>query len=102
MSDATEKDAPALNYESVIERLRWPYSLDEVAAALGVSTYTVRVAGLAPGRMSKRNPPQGWQAGAIKLLQQRIAADRRLLERLLAGQNILATGKRRPNLQATP
>jgi len=57
-------------------------SADEVAAALGVSTNTIRRARMDPDNRNARPAPAGWQQAVARLARQRAKELTRLAEAL--------------------
>lgn len=57
----------------------------ELAKALGVSVATIRQARLSPSAKAHRAPPKDWQFAIIRLAEQQIMRNRKLIERIRNG-----------------
>jgi hypothetical protein len=53
-----------------------------IAKALGVSVATIRQARLSPKARAHRAPPKNWQFAVIRLAEQQIMRNRRLIEEI--------------------
>jgi hypothetical protein len=60
-----------MDFKTATDRIAGCYSLDEVAAALGVSGNTVRRARMDPASANARPAPEGWEAVIAKLARKR-------------------------------
>ncbi len=76
----------SMDYRAATDILTRCYSLDDLAAALGVSVQSVKQARLDPGASGYRSPPPGWQQAVIRLAESRIDELRDLRDTLAAGQ----------------
>lgn len=71
-----------MDFVEAMERLKRAVTDDEIAAATGVSTNTIRRARADPHTRNYRPPPAGWRAALARLAGERADDLRRLQEEL--------------------
>lgn len=71
-----------MDFKKTTDALLESISHEELAEALGVSVASVRQARLAASAKAHRSPPEGWEAGVLRLAKKRVSHFQRLVERL--------------------
>ena len=71
-----------MDFKKTTDDLLESVSHEELAKALGVSVATIRQARLSESAKARRSPPEGWEAGVLRLAKKRVSHFQRLVERL--------------------
>jgi hypothetical protein len=70
-----------VDFRTATDQLKGCITHEELAAELGISPQTVRVARLDPESANARPAPEGWESAIAKLARRRAAELTRLAER---------------------
>jgi hypothetical protein len=76
------QEGKAMNFRKATDALLESVTLEDLAAAMGVSIQAVRQARVAEGSTAFRSPPKGWEVAAARLAARRASKFDRLAQGL--------------------